>query len=129
MKTIRINGEEFRVQSAVIALRVASNGTIIEESANPPNTSTTSATFASSTKTVAAAADAEAIGAGLVESVEVNNNTGDDILIGDVTSQPRKVADGMAWSMTAPVGKKIDLSTIFVKVTNNGDTVDILTVD
>ena len=97
-----------------------------------PNNSTTAWTPSQAYKTVAASGTPEALGSGLVESVTITGqknrttaNTG-SVWIGFSSvndTQLRLLVPGDSISYTAPDGKKIDLSGIFVDVATNGDGV------
>jgi hypothetical protein len=94
------------------------------------NNSTTAATITQSQFSPAAAGVAQAIAgvSTLVEAVEIlprrnstTPNTG-NIFIGPAGSQLRIIAPGdAAYILTAPPGKKVDISTVFVLNATAGD--------
>jgi hypothetical protein len=110
------------------------NAILDQGPASQPNVSTTKATILQGNKTVAATATPERLVAEstLVDSVEIVArkgrglaNTG-DVWIGPQDAndaQLRRLANGDAITLTAPVGKKIDLFDIFLDVATNGDGV------
>lgn len=102
--------------------------------ADRTNNSTTAATGGQIVKTVASTSVPEPISAStlLVEAIEIeakkdkdNNNTG-AIYIGFSSgngTQQKKILSGGVWMFAAPVGKKINLATVYIDVTTANDGV------
>lgn len=98
------------------------------------STSTTAATLTQAVKTVAASGTPEALGSGLVESVAIRPNkargtanTGNVYVGFGATNDTQQLWEltptASPITLSAPAGKKIDLSTIYIDVVTNGDGV------